>query len=35
MTALIFQARRHDVIGVWAEGDGWADVTAAAVGEIG
>ena len=35
MTAMILQARRQDVIGVWAEGDGWADVTAAAVGEIG
>ena len=34
MTEMILKSRRHDVIGAWAEGEGWDDVTAAAVGEI-
>ena len=34
MKGMILKARRHDVIGVWAEGEGWADVNPAAVGEI-
>ena len=35
MKGMLLNAWRHDVIGVWAEGEGWDDVTAAAVGEIG